>query len=354
MGRRSIRILAFIAGALLALAPRASAQNIMQVLPEVCAPLSIFQVAPASPTALVDVSNRPKLPEISPNTNMPRFDSAREGGNVGPVDLAIESSQFIEPRYIENSQHPDDMGLWEGLGAYYRPRLRGLAEDYKNFYWSENLLYLGGAIAIAAPLANTNADQTVRTWYQRGAGNGRFVGLDHTADVFNGIGNWEAAVPVLLACSLVGYAWDDNAAAAAVGEFGNRSVRALAVGAPSVIALQFGLGAGGPNDPPDSRWRPGQSDHGVSGAAFVGAVPFLTAASMTDSAALKTLFVVGSLGPSWASIHNDDHYLSQVLLGWSIAYLSVHSVNLTESVSHFRLVPCEIPKGVGIGVQVEY
>ena len=293
-------------------------------------------------------------PEISVNTGMPKLAAVQEGGNIGIVHLAIESSQYIDPRYVANSQHPDDLGPWEGMGKYYVGQLHGLVQDYKNFYLTENMLCLGAAVAIAAPLANTRADQEIRNWYQRGAGNGRYPGADQTANVFNQIGNYYYVVPVLAVCSLTGYCWDDTPALAAVGDFGNRSLRALAIGAPTVGVLQYGLGSGRPDDPPDSRWQPFQSNHGVSGNAFVGAVPFLTAASMTDSIALKSLFVVGSFGPAWSRIHTDDHYFSQVLLGWSIAYLSVQSVNQTEADSRFRIVPADIPKGVGVGVQVQY
>jgi hypothetical protein len=115
--------------------------------------------------------------------------------------------------------------------------------------------------------------------------------------------------------------------------------------------LQVGLGSDRPFAD-DSRWHPFRHNHGVSGHAFVGAVPFLTAASMTDSYVLKALLVAGSFGPAWSRIHTDDHYFSQVFLGWAIAYLSVQSVNQTES--RFRIVPCEMPRGVGMGVQIQF
>jgi hypothetical protein len=67
------------------------------------------------------------------------------------------------------------------------------------------------------------------------------------------------------------------------------------------------------------------------------------------------LLIAGSFGPGWARIQTDDHYLSQVLLGWAIACLSVESVNLTESQSKcMRIVPIQVPNGMGIGLQVEY
>jgi hypothetical protein len=355
MGRRALRCLGFATAALIAVASSAGAQQGMRVLPDVLAPVPTQPVAPSDQSKLAtDAPAEFKAPEISPNTSMPKFDATEEGGNIGNVHLAIESSQYIDPRYIGNSQHPDDPGCWEHLHTIYADQFHRLVQDYKNFYLTENMLYLGVAVAIAAPLANTHADQGIRDWYQRGAGNGQSHFADQTANVFNQIGSYQYAVPVLLACSLTGFCWDDTPALAAVGDFGNRSLRALAVGAPTVGILQYGLGSDRPDAPDSSQWRPFQSDHGVSGNAFVGAVPFLTAASMTDNIALKTLFVVGSIGPAWSRIHSDDHYFSQAFLGWSIAYLSVRSVNQTEADGRFHIVPCDIPKGVGLGVQVQY
>jgi PAP2 superfamily len=364
MGRRAFRCLGFATAALIAFASCARAQEGLIApipIPQVEAPQEVkiapipIPLAQAAQEVKVaaDPANEFKAPEISPNTGMPRFDAAQEGGNIGIVHLAIESSQYIDPRYIANSQHPDDLGLWERAGKVYVDQFHRLVQDYKNFYLTENMLYVGVAVAIAAPLANTHADQGIRDWYQRGAGNGRSPVADHTADVFRQFGEYQYAVPIYVACSLTGFFCDDSPAMATVGEFGNRSLRALAVGAPMVGVLQYGLGAGRP-DTQDSSWEPLRSNHGASGHAFVGAVPFLTAASMTDSMALKTLFVVGSFGPAWSRIHTDDHYFSQVVLGWSIAYLSVQSVNQTEADSRFRIVPCDIPKGVGMGVEVQY
>ncbi|MBI3822644.1 MAG: hypothetical protein HY289_08190 [Planctomycetes bacterium] len=76
---------------------------------------------------------------------------------------------------------------------------------------------------------------------------------------------------------------------------------------------------------------------------------------MTDSYALKALMVASSLGPAWSRMHTDDHYFSQVVLGWSIAYLAVEAVNQTESPdSRCRIIPMAFPNGVGMGVLLQY
>ncbi len=353
MDRRGFRNLSWAVAALVACASCAAGQEGPRVAPEVFTPRAFLLAEPVKNAAHPNDAPAAdfKPPEISPHTGMPRLETAQAGGNIGVVQLAIESSQYIDPRYIANSAHPDYLGLWERACTGYGDQFHRLVQDYKNFYLTENLLSVGAAVAIAAPLANTHADQGIRDWYQRAAGNGQSHAADQTANVFRQIGEYQYAVPVYFAMSLSGFLCDDLAT---VGEFGNRSLRALAVGAPTVGVLQYGLGSDRPFAQ-DSHWQPFQSNHGVSGNAFVGAVPFLTAASMTDSPALKTLFVLGSFGPAWSRIHTDDHYFSQAFLGWSIAYLSVQSVNQTESKSsRFHIVPCDIPKGVGMGFEIHY
>ena len=297
----------------------------------------------------------PKLTvKISPNTGMPILDTPEEQKIYPVAELAALSSDYLDVRYAANSAHPNDIGLWERLRDSSGEQIHRLVKDYKTFYWSENLLYVGLAVGIAAPIANTHADQGIRDWYQRQAGNGQSRGADDTAMFFKKFGEYKYAIPIYVAFSLTGTFCPDSPFMSTVGDFGNRSLRALAVGAPTVGVLQVGLGSGRPYTG-DSHWHPFRNSNAASGHAFVGAIPFLTAASMTESRALKALLIAGSLAPAWSRIHTDDHYFSQILLGWSIAYLSVQAVNQTEcDCCRMRVVPIEIPNGVGMGVEVKY
>ena len=137
-------------------------------------------------------------------------------------------------------------------------------------------------------------------------------------------------------------------------EWGSRSLRAMAVGAPVVGILQIGLGSARPTVG-DSNWRPFRSVHGVSGHAFVGAVPFLTAGEMTDNLWLKSAFIASSLGSGWSRINDDAHYLSQVALGWWLAYLAVRSVDDTEKTRKlWSVAPCWTTSGPGLAVHCDY
>ena len=49
-----------------------------------------------------------------------------------------------------------------------------------------------------------------------------------------------------------------------------------------------------------------------------------------EESAAAWAFIGGSFIATWASIHNDSHYLSQSLLGWSIGAVATCNVNQTE------------------------
>lgn len=350
------RVLRIVGSALLTIGSLASltrAQDKPLAIPAVIVPSSVPATTPASPPVGADKPTADVEIKVSPNTNVPRVESAPKVLTV--AKLAHDGSGYLDPRYAANSLHPDDPGLWENLRVGCGEQVHRLVDDYKNFYLSKNLCYVGAAVAIAAPLANTQADRQMGRWYQNRAGHGRSQGVDDTALFFKQFGYYQYAVPGFLALALPGHLCPDNPFLAPFQTFGNRGLRALAVGAPMVGILQVGLGSDRPYTQ-NSAWQPFQSSHGASGHAFVGAVPFLTAASMTESRALKVLLFAGSLAPAWSRIHTDDHYFSQVLLGWSIAYLSVQAVNQTDCCRNrnVQVVPIAVPNGAGLGVHIQY
>jgi membrane-associated phospholipid phosphatase len=92
----------------------------------------------------------------------------------------------------------------------------------------------------------------------------------------------------------------------------------------------------------------------VSGHAFIGAVPFITAAQMTDKIWAKGLFYTLSTIPGWSRVNDNAHYLSQVLLGWYLGYLSVRSVSATEGLKPLprglTIFPIADGNAVGMGL----
>ena len=283
---------------------------------------------------------------------MPRGDGIPYQKIYSMANLALMSSEYMDPRYVVNSQYPDEPGIWERTRDGYGEQFHRLWSDTLNFYWSDNLLSIGLVVGVAAPFANTHADQGIRNWYQRQAGRGQSRAADSFADVGKQFGEYKYTIPAYFAMSAGGHLFPDNAMLAPIGEFGDRSLRAMIIGAPTVGILQVGLGGQRPVAD-DSRWHPFQYSHGVSGHAFVGAIPFLTAASMTDSRPLRALLIAGSFWTGWSRIHTDDHYFSQVMIGWSIAYLATQAVNQTEC-DRCRIIPMAFPNGMGMGVHIQY
>jgi membrane-associated phospholipid phosphatase len=96
-----------------------------------------------------------------------------------------------------------------------------------------------------------------------------------------------------------------------------------------MILMQHLTGGSRPqegNEPSD--WKLFQDSNGVSGHAFVGALPFMTAAKMSDEIGLKIAFYTCAAFAGLSRIDDDAHYPSQVLLGWWMAYAAVRSVDL--------------------------
>lgn len=193
------------------------------------------------------------------------------------------------------------------------------ADDYAEFYSVRTLLYLGGGLAAGALLAHTAADRDIREWYQEDVRSGD---TDTFADSTKWLGESMVVGPVFAGAWLTGLIVEDNAATGAIGEWGNRSLRSVLVGGPPLLAFQRILGSGRPHEGVDSDWIPFQDDNAVSGHAFLGAIPFLSAARMTDNRLAKTLLYAGSTLAGLSRVNDDEHYTSQVLLGWWLAYLS--------------------------------
>ncbi len=99
-----------------------------------------------------------------------------------------------------------------------------------------------------------------------------------------------------------------------------------------MLAMQRLIGASRPGEAPsESHWEPFLDDNGVSGHSFMGAVPFITAAQMTQNPWLRGGLYVGSGMAGLSRVNDNRHYASQVVLGWWMAYIAARSVNRTEN-----------------------
>ena len=234
--------------------------------------------------------------------------------------------------------------------------LRGLftdiGHDYGNFYSCRGLVWIGTTVGVGAVLANTSLDQDFQDWYQNDV---RSSGTDDVARVAYQFGSGQYVIPAMAAAWLVGEWCCDCPCGAAVGQWGERSLRAVLVGGPVVLGLQYALGASRPSEGIGSQWRPFNDNNAVSGHAFIGAIPFLTAAKMSDSAVWKLTMITFSVLPAWSRVNDNRHYLSQVLMGYSFACLSVWAVDATEqSKRSIMIVPMAVGDGAGVGVSCSF
>jgi hypothetical protein len=225
--------------------------------------------------------------------------------------------------------------------------------DYGNYYSRSTALEFTAILAPAAVSANTDMDANFATWYQTHI---RSADTNRAADFFRPLGNGYYTIPVYVSAKFIGEYFDDVPGMNLLGQFGDRASRALLVGAPPLLAVQYATGGGRPSDYADqSYWRPFHGSHGASGHAFMGAVPFLTLAGMTDDPFAKCFFYACSPWTGMSRINDNVHYLSQVWLGWWMAYLACESVNKTESQKGPLVVtPLITSEMSGVGVVYEH
>jgi membrane-associated phospholipid phosphatase len=211
--------------------------------------------------------------------------------------------------------------------------------DYKNFYSHNNLWKLAFGIGYAGFYANTSFDQEIQDFYNDYI---KSRMTDNVSKVVKPFGDGRITVPVYLTAALIGELSKNSKIGSTIGEWGQRCLRTLIVGAPPVLTLQILLGASRPEEGKGSYWHPFKDNNGVSGHSFMGAVTFLTTAKMTDKRLLKYSFYLGSTLTGLSRINDNKHYFSQSFLGWWIAYLSVNSTNLEQLAI--------IPSARGIGL----
>jgi hypothetical protein len=217
------------------------------------------------------------------------------------------------------------------------------------FYEAEDLGLLALGLVGAGALANSTADEDIQEWYQEDI---HSSGTDDAAVVVKVFGDGLVTVPIFAAAWATGYLGENRGALGDVGEWGERSMRSIVVGAPTLLVLQRALGGSRPVEENGSTWRPFEDSNGVSGHSFMGAIPFLTAATMTDDIALKSVLYLGSTLCGLSRINDDAHYFSQSLLGWWIAFLAVEAVDEVEDGKDRRLHvgPIVVEDGVGLGL----
>jgi len=199
---------------------------------------------------------------------------------------------------------------------------------YRRCYDRRGFLRLLGMTAGAAVLAHGGVDAAADRWRRRRAPDPR---LDALSGALRPLGErfwflvW-AGFAVL----------DTWAGGNAVTRWGRRNFQTMVVGLPALWTIQRVGGASRPTDAPGSpRYRPFADDNTASGHTFVSAIPWLHLARARGGGGWRRRLGraaawAASWGTGWSRFHDGKHYLSQVLLGYAIAWHAVAAVDAVE------------------------
>jgi hypothetical protein len=202
-----------------------------------------------------------------------------------------------------------------------------LFEDQKQFYSKESLTLLSVSLISGGILAHLPLDQQIFDFYQEKI---RSLDTDKFSALAKSFGNKRPLLSSLAIISLTGFVLDQLEVKTPFFDFGNKALCSILVGVSPLIIGQNLLGAHRPKDHKGSHWRPFENDRAISGHAFMGAIPFITAAHLTSNLPLKIAFFLASTFTGISRINDSMHYPSQVFLGWMLAYASCKAVEKTH------------------------
>lgn len=199
--------------------------------------------------------------------------------------------------------------------------------DFKNYYSNSSVKTMGLSVGVAGILANSGADDDFRELVQDHL---RSDDSNHQSDIWRQLGERKNSLPLYVGVgALIGLSsnYQPNNVP---GIWGARSLRGLLLGGPQHVLLAGLTGAGRPTEG-DAQWWSFDDNNGVSGHAFFGALPLITAAQLSEDPVLRYSLYTASVLPGLSRINDDKHFLSQVILGWSLAYLSADAVRRTDT-----------------------
>lgn len=274
--------------------------------------------------------------------------------NWWTVPWAENPNSFRRNLNLIMKESQTEKEFWRHYGEEGSAFCRDIAMDYRHYYTLWNGLRLLIAVGIAAPLANTEADMKIHEWYQDKI---RSSGTDDFSAFCKNFGDGKILLPLAGGMTLIALATDENLGwmDQVVGEYGKNLARSYLVGAIPVFVMQNLLGGDRPIEG-STTWTPFKHDHAVSGHAYVGATPFIMAAKMTDKLWLKIFFYTFSTFPAWSRINDGMHSLSQVGLGWFMAYMACEAVAETNHtrVANYAFTPIFSGDTIGVNFMLKF
>lgn len=325
----------------------------------------------ASDPHSIQLAKKPIIPPNAPNLATMVFDDNSESSHTelsGDSDfttiVAVAALEPVTPTLFDEKHWAldrsfdtrSDKSEFGGLLELDRPSslLGRLWDDQKNFYSAESLTLLGGGLIIGGAMANSSIDEGIHRHFQssvRGATSDDWFESLHASKE---LGNGMYTLPVFATAWAAGELFADNKLVETSGRWGERSMRGFVVGAPPLILMQQLTGGSRPTETDESsEWHPFRDNNGISGHAFMGSLPFITAAKMTDNRGYKVLFYAGSAIASLSRVNDNAHYPSQVALGWWMAYLAASAIDATDDPnSRWHFYPYST--GDGSGMMAEF
>ncbi|QDT91496.1 phosphatase PAP2 family protein [Gimesia algae] len=249
-----------------------------------------------------------------------------------------------------NSVFDDDMQL-ENLTLWKR-----IKSDHTNYYSKDSLTWLAGGLGVGAIMANTSIDEGIQNHFQTSVHSASSDDWIETLHAQKEWGNGRYTLPIFAAAWVAGKLFERVPLASTTGEWGERSIRAILVGTPPMLAMQYVTGASRPGETSSgSRWKPFQDNNGVSGHSFMGAILFLAAAKMTKKPLLKLAFYAGSTLAPLSRVNDNHHYPSQAFLGWWMAWIATNAVDATQKADrNWSVFPISYPGASGIAVEFRW
>ncbi len=227
-----------------------------------------------------------------------------------------------------------------------------IKRDYLAYYQPDNLAQLGYLSLGAALFANSNLDATLRSEFQQHINTNTNLELFEIGTQIGDAGQLLISLPIYASVYLLSerfhFIGTNN-----LGKWGNRALRAALLAAPQHLLLGIATGAGRPTEGASS-WRPFDDNNGVSGHALYGALPLITLARMTRQPWLRAAYYTASTLPGLARISDDKHYGSQVLFGWSLAYLSTGTIFKNDHKRKPLFLPMAVGGGAGIVFRMSF
>ena len=200
------------------------------------------------------------------------------------------------------------------------PLLRGTGDHWRRNYGRRSFLRLGGASIVAGMLAYSGADEFLEDMHARQIKSHR---TDVAAEIAKFLGErfWVTTWFVVAAFD----AWWQSGP---LSRWARSNFEAMVVGLPTLWIVQRGLGANRPSSEHGSpRWRPMVAANSASGHTFLAAVPWLNLAVRCGNRPLMVVSRLASWATGWSRLNDRKHYLSQIILGWTIAWNAVVAVN---------------------------